>query len=40
MMPCKGMINIKFNKMVAPGVRKKGEIREWGFCFICSTLVL
>lgn len=27
-MPCMGMINIKFNKMVILRVRRRGEIRE------------
>ena len=39
-MPCMGMINVKFNKMFIPTVRRRGEVREWGFYFICNVLVL
>lgn len=39
-MPCMGMINIKFNKMFIPTVRRRGEVRERGFYFICNVLVL
>lgn len=35
-----GMINIKFNKMVTHGVRRRGEVKKWGFFFICNILVL
>lgn len=37
-MPCMGTINIKFNKMIIPRVRRRGKVGSKAS--ICSVLVL